>query len=119
MLVSLQEQELCICLRDLPKQFKYRYTEDASRALLETLFRSLAAHRGDYLHFLFPQGPPSKLTESWSLRNAQGAIEGAEYTAAARGHPCGHIFKSGEATYRCKTCTVDDTCVLCARCFDA
>lgn len=119
MLVSLQEQELCIRLRDLPKQFKYRYTEDASRALLETLFRSLTAHRGDYLHFLFPQGLPSKPTESWSLRNAQGAIEGAEYTAAARGHPCGHIFKSGEATYRCKTCTVDDTCVLCARCFDA
>ena len=46
-------------------------------------------------------------------------MDGAEYTAAAKGQACGHIFKSGESTYHCKTCAADDTCVLCARCFDA
>ncbi|EKG17863.1 Zinc finger N-recognin protein [Macrophomina phaseolina MS6] len=118
MLVSTLEEQLCKTLRDLPKSFRNRYTDAARRAVLETLFRSLAANRDDYLRLFFPQGPPSP-NSAWSLRDAQGAVEGAEYTEAARGHPCGHIFKSGEATYRCKTCTVDDTCVLCAKCFDA
>ncbi|KAF1967521.1 hypothetical protein BU23DRAFT_542618 [Bimuria novae-zelandiae CBS 107.79] len=118
MLVSLQEQELCRHLRELPRRHNYRYTEAATRELQQILFHSLAGH-GEYLQLLFPNGPPADPDKPWSLRDAQGAVEGAEYTEAARGKPCGHIFKSGEATYRCKTCTADDTCVLCARCFDA
>ena len=118
MFVPAQEELLCRKLRDLPKNFDNRYTDAARRDLIETLFRSLAANRDDYLRYFFPFGSPPS-SQAWSLRDAQGAVEGAEYSASARGHPCGHIFKSGEATYRCKTCTVDDTCVLCAKCFDA
>ncbi|KAF2457444.1 hypothetical protein BDY21DRAFT_343857 [Lineolata rhizophorae] len=118
MLFSPQEHKLCHSLRDLPFQFDNRYTDDAARTLLEVLFTSLAGDRDDYLALFFPHGTPPK-DSRWSLRVAQGAIDGAEYTEGARGHPCGHIFKSGEATYRCKTCTVDETCVLCAKCFDA
>ncbi|KAF2711737.1 hypothetical protein K504DRAFT_428429 [Pleomassaria siparia CBS 279.74] len=118
MLISLQEQKLCRNLRDLPQRHDYDYTENAARELKKILFQSLAGC-GDYLPLLFPKGPPEDTNAAWSLRDAQGAVEGAEYTAAARGKPCGHIFKSGEATYRCKTCSADDTCVLCARCFDA
>ncbi|KAF2807775.1 uncharacterized protein BDZ99DRAFT_420298 [Mytilinidion resinicola] len=119
MLVSPQEQRLCRALREFPARFDFRYTDEASHELIRLLFQSLALDRDEYLRLFFPQGPPPKSEEPWSLRKAQGAVEGAEYTEAARGQPCGHIFKSGEATYRCKTCTVDDTCVLCARCFDA
>ncbi|KAF2876772.1 hypothetical protein BDV95DRAFT_483388 [Massariosphaeria phaeospora] len=118
MLISLHEQELCRELRDLPRRHDFTYNEAASRELQRILFHSLAG-RGGYLPLLFPRGPPADPDVPWSLREAQGAVEGAEYTAAARGKPCGHIFKSGEATYRCKTCTTDETCVLCARCFDA
>ncbi|EON65513.1 hypothetical protein W97_04751 [Coniosporium apollinis CBS 100218] len=118
MLISPNEQNLCKLLRDHPANFNHRYDSNARRALVQILFQSLAGGRDDYLSYFFPQGPPPA-SQPWSLRTAQGAVEGAEYTEAARGHPCGHIFKSGEATYRCKTCTVDDTCVLCARCFDA
>jgi E3 ubiquitin-protein ligase UBR1 len=118
MYMSLQEQELCRHFRELPRRHNYRFDEAADRELRQILFHSLAG-RGDYLPLLFPNGPPSDPEKPWSLRDAQGAVEGAEYSAAARGKPCGHIFKNGEATYRCKTCTADDTCVLCARCFDA
>ncbi|KAF2204948.1 RING finger domain-containing protein [Delitschia confertaspora ATCC 74209] len=118
MLMSLDERGLCLKLRDFPQQFNYRYTDEARRELLQILFRSLAG-RGDYIRLFFPEGPPTDPEKPWSLRDAQGAIAGAEYTEAARGKPCGHIFKSGESTYRCKTCTSDETCVLCARCFDA
>ncbi|KAF2012384.1 RING finger domain-containing protein [Aaosphaeria arxii CBS 175.79] len=118
MLISLQEQKLCQHLRELPQRHGYDFTDAARRELLQTLFRALAGH-DEYLPFLFPRGHPTDPEATWSIRDAQGAVDGAEYTEAARGKPCGHIFKSGEATYRCKTCTADDTCVLCARCFDA
>ncbi|KAF1835038.1 RING finger domain-containing protein [Decorospora gaudefroyi] len=118
MYISLPEQELCRQLRELPRRHKYRFEPAADRELRQILFRSLAG-RDEYLPLLFPNGPPADADKPWSLRDAQGAVEGAEYTAAARGKPCGHIFKNGEATYRCKTCSADDTCVLCARCFDA
>ncbi|KAA8644413.1 hypothetical protein EYZ11_002771 [Aspergillus tanneri] len=100
----------------LPAQHKYRYGPQAERDLLELLFRSLTGHNEDRLHQLFPDGLP---TGVWKLAEAQGAKEGAEYTEAARGKRCGHIFRAGEATYRCITCAADDTCVLCSRCFDS
>ncbi|KAH7906535.1 putative zinc finger in N-recognin-domain-containing protein, partial [Hygrophoropsis aurantiaca] len=35
------------------------------------------------------------------------------------GRPCGHIFSKGESCFRCKDCALDDSCVLCSRCFQA
>ena len=118
MYISPQEQHLCRSLRELPRRHQYRFDQAADRELRAVLFRSLAGHDA-HLPLFFPGGLPTDTDKPWSLRDAQGAVEGAEYTAAARGKPCGHIFKNGEATYRCKTCSTDDTCVLCARCFDA
>jgi E3 ubiquitin-protein ligase UBR1 len=109
------EHRLCKALRDLPYKFSHRYDEDARHALLEILFRSLTNDRPDYLSALLPAGFP----KSYKLKDAQGTTEHSEYTEAARGHPCGHIFKQGEASYHCMTCTNDATCVLCSRCFDA
>lgn len=118
MLLTNRERRLCEIFRDLPERFNYRYTAEANKAVQQALFRSLVAENHDYLRHIFKGNVPSP-TDSWSLRDAQGLKEGAEYTEAARGKPCGHIFKNGEATYRCRTCTLDDTCVLCSRCFDA
>lgn len=100
----------------LPAQHNYRYGPKAERDLLELLFRSLVGHNEELVAHLFPDGTPTGL---WKLAEAQGAREGAEYSEAARGKRCGHIFRAGEATYRCVTCAADDTCVLCSRCFDA
>ncbi|KAJ1658268.1 E3 ubiquitin-protein ligase ubr1 [Dispira simplex] len=44
---------------------------------------------------------------------------GIEYSESRRGKPCGHVFSRGEGVYRCRNCSLDDTCVLCARCFRA
>ena len=118
MLITSREKRLCQVLCELPKKHDYRYGTTASQALQQALFRSLAADNNDYLHILFKGNVPIG-KQDWVLRDAQGMVEGAEYTEAARGKPCGHIFKSGEATYRCKTCTLDDTCVLCSQCFDS
>jgi E3 ubiquitin-protein ligase UBR1 len=109
------DHKLGKALRDLPYKFLHRYDEDARHDLLEILFRALTNDRPDYLSALFPAGFP----KSYKLKDAQGTTEHSEYTEAARGHPCGHIFKQGEASYHCMTCTDDATCVLCSRCFDA
>lgn len=114
--LSTQEQQLCQLLADLPARYNNRYTEEAARELLTSLFWSLAGGNHEYMRLLFPEGRPS---ENLKLSEAQGAVEGAEYTEAARGKRCGHIFKPGEASYMCRTCGTDETCCLCSRCFDA
>ncbi|KAI9886368.1 MAG: oxygen-dependent protoporphyrinogen oxidase [Watsoniomyces obsoletus] len=118
MKVSKLERHLSRFLCDLPRAHKNRYTPEARAHLLETLFWSLAADQYQHLRLFFPHGPPVKGGE-WKLRDAQGATEGAEYTEAARGKPCGHILKAGDMIYKCRTCSTDDTCVLCSKCFDA
>ena len=118
MLITTREKRLCQVLCGLPRKHAYRYDTEACQALQQALFRFLVAENHDWLRILF-KGKIPRDKGDWVLRDAQGMIEGAEYTEAARGKPCGHIFKSGEATYRCKTCTLDDTCVLCSQCFDS
>ncbi|KAL2144399.1 hypothetical protein VTI28DRAFT_9136 [Corynascus sepedonium] len=116
--MSTQEQQLCQLLLELPARHRYRYTEDAARELLTALFWCMAGGKSDYMNLFFPTGGPAR-NGTLKLREAQGAVEGAEYTEAARGKACGHIFKQGEASYACRTCSADDTCCLCSRCFDA
>ncbi|KAF3768926.1 hypothetical protein M406DRAFT_337244 [Cryphonectria parasitica EP155] len=117
--MSTQEQQLCQFLMELPALKQYRYNGEAADLLLENLFRLMTCGNDDYLRLFFPNGNILVDGRLQKLRDAQGAVEGSEYTEAARGKACGHIFKAGEASYGCKTCGVDDTCCLCAKCFDA
>ena len=119
MIIKNTEKHLCQILQEFPPSFKYRYTDEARIALQQSLFKSLVANKDDWLRELFKGNLPDASAPEWNLGKAQGYLEGTEYTEGARGKPCGHIFRNGEATYRCKTCTTDDTCVLCSRCFDA
>jgi E3 ubiquitin-protein ligase UBR1 len=116
--MSTQEQQLCQLLLELPARHSYRYTDDAAHELLTALFWCMAAGKTDYMNLFFPTGGPAR-NGTLKLREAQGAVEGAEYTEAARGKACGHIFRAGEASYACRTCSMDDTCCLCSKCFEA
>ena len=118
MLVTNRETRLCQILRDFPYEHQLRYTGQASQALQRTLFEFLVAENDEYLQGLF-RGQVPRQGEEWSLSNAQGMTEDMEYTEAARGKACGHIYKSGDSVFRCKTCTTDDTAVLCTRCFES
>ncbi|KAI2615709.1 hypothetical protein GGR54DRAFT_265870 [Hypoxylon sp. NC1633] len=118
MSMSTQELQLCQHLIELPRRYGFRYDESSCRDLLYNLFWSMAGGRPENMRLFFPDG---KLTpkRTLKLREAQGAVEGAEYTEAARGKACGHIFRAGEASYGCKTCSTDETCCLCSKCFNA
>ena len=97
------ENRLVSRLRSAPQSNAYRYTGEAQLFLLKDLFGALACNKREYLNYFFPNGPPQGTSPAdWNLSLAQGASDGAEYSATARGKPCGHIFRSGEATYRCK-----------------
>ena len=103
MFISPAESELLHRLRNAPAEHVFRYTADAELALLQELFRALAGGSRDNMKYFFPTGLPTGTTpEAWKLSVAQGAVDGVEYSPAARGKPCGHIFKFGEVTYRCK-----------------
>ncbi|PQE29266.1 E3 ubiquitin- ligase ubr1 protein [Rutstroemia sp. NJR-2017a BBW] len=116
---SMPSRQLCEFLKTLPRVHENRYTEQAERELLQSLFWSLAGGLQENLNLFFPEHSRPSPTSTWKLRKAQGGADGDEFTEAARGKICGHIFKAGEATYRCKTCSSDDTCVLCSRCYDS
>lgn len=117
MILSDAERDLTRTLLTQPARFANRFTDAADHDLRVALFKSLAGGREDYLQYFFPNGTPSG-SQPWSLRDAQGAVDGAEYLPAAKGTACGHIFKVGENTYYCKTCAADDTCVLCSKCYE-
>lgn len=91
--MSTQEQQLCQFLAGLPARHKYRYTDAAYQELLRSLFWSLAGGRDDYMRLLFPDGGASVRKGPWKLREAQGAVDGAEYTEGARGMPCGSTLR--------------------------
>lgn len=61
--------------------------------------------------------PPRQATPPPGLNNDE--LLGPEYGIDRKGMPCGHIFKKGEAIYRCRDCALDDTCVMCAPCFNS
>jgi E3 ubiquitin-protein ligase UBR1 len=111
------EKALAGQLKSLAKAYGNIYSTEASVTLTDALFASLANDRF-HSHF-FPRGIPTDKSKPVRLAEAQGAVEGAEYTESARGKRCGHIFKSEEATYSCRTCQADPTCVLCTKCFHA
>ncbi|GAA5940730.1 uncharacterized protein JCM15063_006345 [Sporobolomyces koalae] len=59
---------------------------------------------------------------SFSLSQYQSAPSSfttADQHSSSRGKPCGHVFRAGESVYRCRTCGLDSTCVLCSSCFHA
>ncbi|KAK9491525.1 hypothetical protein V1508DRAFT_357779 [Lipomyces doorenjongii] len=97
-------------LREMPARHDFLYTDESKRSLLRILFNSISAN-GKYLSFFFPHGPPA-ITEDWMMSTGEG-------DPSHPGRPCMHQFQKGEPTYKCKECGLDDTCVLCWRCYNA
>ncbi|CAK7197478.1 E3 ubiquitin-protein ligase ubr1 [Sporothrix eucalyptigena] len=116
---TTQEQQLCQFLKNLASENNNRYTEQVANNLLGSLFWCMANGNPQFMDLFFPTTGGPLRGGTLKLSEAQGAVNGAEYTEAARGHACGHIFRAGEATYSCKTCGTDDTCCLCSKCFES
>ncbi|KAJ2596788.1 E3 ubiquitin-protein ligase ubr1 [Coemansia sp. RSA 1721] len=108
--------ELYNFLRGTPKEFSYMLTPAARKDILHRVSWYLLS-KDDRLAELVPL---DERTGGAPREELQDELEvPIEYTEVRRGQPCGHVFKRGEGVYRCKNCSMDDTCVLCTRCFQA
>lgn len=112
---DMNETSINEVLVRFPAYFNNRWTEAAQDALLGELFACLVGGKAN-LQLLFPTGIPSS-HPNLSEKQGKSLNAGTEYGPWSRGKRCGHIFRKGETIYRCKTCGLDDTCVMCERCF--
>lgn len=103
-------------LETMPSSRKYIFSI-ATRA--EVLSELYDAFWGPYSHLFLPLSNPS-LPKHATLSNVQadlGFAGAGSEDPIVPGRPCGHIFSKGESCFRCKDCALDDSCVLCSRCF--
>ncbi|TFY79159.1 hypothetical protein EWM64_g4852 [Hericium alpestre] len=105
-------------LETMPGSRKYVFTPATRAEILSELYDSFWS---SYAHLFLPNSNSSlplhaTLSEVQTRLNFAGA---ANEESPIPGKPCGHIFKKGESCFRCKDCALDDSCVLCSRCFRA
>ncbi|KAJ2678128.1 E3 ubiquitin-protein ligase ubr1 [Coemansia spiralis] len=108
--------EIYTYLRGTPKEYNYILTPAARKSILNKVSWFLLSKDNRLADLV----PLDERTGGAPREELQDEIEvPIEYTEVRRGQPCGHVFKRGEGVYRCKNCSMDDTCVLCTRCFQA
>ncbi|EPQ61239.1 hypothetical protein GLOTRDRAFT_113648 [Gloeophyllum trabeum ATCC 11539] len=102
----------------MPNGKKYVFTASARAEVLSELY---GVFWGNYSHLFLPNNN-SSLPMHATLSEVQSKLKfcgAGEPEPVVPGMSCGHIFKKGESCFRCKDCALDDSCVLCARCFHA
>ncbi|KAE9403494.1 hypothetical protein BT96DRAFT_917440 [Gymnopus androsaceus JB14] len=105
-------------LETMPGTRKYIFTSATRAEILSELYD---AFWGPYAHVFLPNSNSSlPLNATLSEVQAKLGFCGAGKEAPLiPGRPCAHILKKGEPCFRCKDCALDDSCVLCSRCFHA
>ncbi|KAJ4473358.1 hypothetical protein C8J55DRAFT_562876 [Lentinula edodes] len=105
-------------LETMPGSRKYTFTSATRAEILSELYDSFW---GPYAHVFLPNSN-SSLPLNAMLSEVQvklGFCGAGKEAPMIPGRPCAHILKKGEPCFRCKDCALDDSCVLCSRCFHA
>ncbi|KAI9471425.1 hypothetical protein BDB00DRAFT_239489 [Zychaea mexicana] len=139
--------DLATFLWQTPFIFDYTFDDAAKRALLQKCYASLWKNKNELMqqHF-FPDRREFDESIDRSLlhrhrrtrNNDEGTSDRTGLSQAQedadmdnnnsntsnmhtykRPHleRCGRVFRKGEPVYRCRNCGLDDTCVLCSKCF--
>ncbi|KAI8819844.1 uncharacterized protein EV422DRAFT_620707 [Fimicolochytrium jonesii] len=126
------DSHLYTYLHNSPFPSHYRYELPIGRDTLDEIITIVNERLclGSSPELVFGQRHvPGRFNESDPGSNDTGAGQGAssadahpaarapEYQESHRGRACGHVFKKGEAIYRCRNCGLDETCVFCSYCF--
>ncbi|KAG9126257.1 hypothetical protein FRC07_004223, partial [Ceratobasidium sp. 392] len=105
---------LRFALETMPGSRKHVFSTGTRADVLKELYDAMW---GAYSNLFVPWGTP--LAPDTLLANAQREhIPGVD-DLPTPGRGCGHIFKRGESCFRCRDCGLDDSTVMCARCFHA
>ncbi|KAG8733420.1 hypothetical protein FRC11_006379 [Ceratobasidium sp. 423] len=98
----------------MPGSRKHVFSNGTRADVLKELYDAMW---GNYSHLFVTWGAP--LAQDVLLGDAQREnIPGVD-DLPTPGRGCGHIFKRGESCFRCRDCGLDDSTVMCARCFHA
>lgn len=108
----------------VPRNLGFRDFKGLPHYITKVLYYS-ATDEGKYLRDLFPKVSERDLDPK-TVYSIPGSTEILnpfyETSSVAYTHPpdkaCAKPFKAGEPVYRCEECGFDDTCVLCAFCFN-
>ncbi|KAJ7920766.1 hypothetical protein B0H13DRAFT_1986155 [Mycena leptocephala] len=105
-------------LETMPGSRKYDFTPSTRAEVLAELYDAFwGPHANLFLPHSHPSLPPHMMLSEFQ---AELGFNGAgKEEPVVPGRPCSHVFKKGESCFRCKDCTLDDSCVLCSRCFHA
>lgn len=119
-------------LFDLPARLNFSLTDDIKIELRKQLFKTVSCG-GNYLSLLFPEifhhsgDDVHKQLDSvvqWLLikytahvAKQLSTMEGRNHHAYHTALPCARVFRRGEPIYKCLTCGFNDTCAMCANCF--
>ncbi|KAF4623369.1 hypothetical protein D9613_001400 [Agrocybe pediades] len=110
--------DLRFSLEIMPGSRKYVFTPAARAEILNKLYISfMGQHPNLFLPAGVSQVPSGVLLSEYQI--SLGFNGAGKEDPMVPGRPCSHIFKKGESCYRCKDCALDDSCVLCFRCFQA
>lgn len=106
-------------LLECPRKFGNKYDNKVRSDLRRALFVS-ASNQGKYFNLFFPDRPEAKEDQGSDSEGEEEYImaEDSRDDPAHPGRPCVRRFSKGEPTYRCLTCGLDETCVLCSYCFN-
>lgn len=106
-------------LASLPSRFSYRFSAEAAAHLRRALFFAFSCD-GKYLSDFFSY---ESLPRTWNDVQTPCAesyvLDQKKQHPAHPGVPCLRLFRRNEPCYRCLTCGVDETCALCADCFNS
>ncbi|KAI8366836.1 uncharacterized protein BYT42DRAFT_588028 [Radiomyces spectabilis] len=132
--------QLAHFLKEAPTVYKNKLHRGAKRQILTNCYRALWSNNLSWMQkYFFKEGLSesenlSTLLEKYNLFDSNDDASAVvatnpdnvlidtsagspEYWESQRGKQCGHLFKKGESVYRCRNCGLDDTCVMCSRCF--
>ncbi|CEL59965.1 E3 ubiquitin-protein ligase UBR1 [Rhizoctonia solani AG-1 IB] len=105
---------LRFALETMPGSRKHVFSNGTRADVIKELYDAMW---GNYSHLFVTWGTP--LAPDVLLGDAQREnIPGVD-DLPVPGRGCGHIFKRGESCFRCRDCGLDDSTVMCARCFHA
>ncbi|KAF8629016.1 hypothetical protein AX17_005872 [Amanita inopinata Kibby_2008] len=100
----------------MPGSRKYVFTPATRAEILSELYD---AFWGQYSHLFLPNSN-STLPLNRTLNEVQNSLgfEGAgQADLPYPGKVCGQIIGKGESCFRCRDCGLDESCVMCSKCF--
>ncbi|KIY73143.1 hypothetical protein CYLTODRAFT_387655 [Cylindrobasidium torrendii FP15055 ss-10] len=108
--------QLRFVLDTLPNTRGATFTAATRADVLSELYDAFWGH---HMHLFLPSPSLPRQAMLSDIQRSLGFCGAGKDAPIMPGRLCGQMLKKGECCFRCKDCALDDSCVLCPRCFHA